>query len=66
MILYTQIDIPSEDLHFAADDANMTVSQFIAAAIVNAVEAQKRRNRGRREFVNAIYDAELGVIPGGD
>lgn len=53
------------DLVKAADAAGMTIEQFEAWAISDAVTTYRGRQNARREFVQALEDA-YGVIPGGD
>jgi len=49
------------DLVRAADDAKMTIEQFEAWAIQDAVQNYRRHKNGWNELQDA-----LGVIPGGD
>jgi hypothetical protein len=49
------------DLVRAADDAKMTIEEFEAWAIQDAVNNHRRHKNGW----NKLHDA-LGVIPGGD
>lgn len=53
------------DLVKAADAAGMTIEQFEAWAIRDAVSTYRGRQNARSEFVQALEDA-YGVIPGGD
>lgn len=55
------------DLVHAADDAKMTIEQFEAWAVADAVNNWRRHKYGKAEFVAAVAElTELGVIPGGD
>lgn len=54
---FVNIEVSPADIFAAAQDAGLTVSQFEAKAINDAVQAYKRKQNGFAELMDAVRNA---------
>ena len=67
MIQHIQIDRDTHDaVTQAAHDAGLAYDAMLAYIVAEWATTWRGRQRARKEFIQALEDIAIGVIPGGD